>query len=50
MLPPAEALQILKDDIAKQFFKKGEKVINMNQNAVDQALSKLTLIETPVSW
>ena len=50
VLPREEALQILKDDIAKQFFKKGEKVIGMNQAAVDQALAKLTLVETPAAW
>jgi pyruvate-ferredoxin/flavodoxin oxidoreductase len=45
-----EAVKALKDAVVKDYGKKGEKVVNMNHEAIDKALSALTKIEIPSSW
>lgn len=50
VLPIDEAIQYLKDAIAKTYSKKGQKVIEMNWKAVDAALQGLQEIRYPPSW
>jgi pyruvate-ferredoxin/flavodoxin oxidoreductase len=50
VLPLDEAIQYLKDAIAKTYGKKGQNVIEMNWKAVDAALQGLQEIKYPSSW
>jgi pyruvate-ferredoxin/flavodoxin oxidoreductase len=50
ILPIEEAITLLKDDIKKKFGKKGDKIVNMNIDAVDKTLDKLEQIKIPESW
>ncbi|MGM0453771.1 MAG: pyruvate:ferredoxin (flavodoxin) oxidoreductase [Thermodesulfobacteriota bacterium] len=50
VLPYEEALDYLKKDIEKTYGKKGEKVVQMNMDAVDQAVANLEEIQYPDSW
>lgn len=49
-VPQDKAIEILKNDIAKTYKHKGEKVIEMNYKAVDEALSNLIRIEVKPEW
>jgi pyruvate-ferredoxin/flavodoxin oxidoreductase len=50
VLPVEEAVSLLKTAIAKTYGKKGEKVVKMNQDAVDIAIDNLVEIKYPASW
>ena len=50
VIPPDQAINFLKDAIKKAYGKKGDKIVNMNNAAVDQALSALVEIKVPASW
>ncbi|MFW5975326.1 MAG: pyruvate:ferredoxin (flavodoxin) oxidoreductase [Desulfosalsimonas sp.] len=50
VLPFEEAVDYLKKDIHKTYGKKGEKVVQMNIDAVDQSVANLVQIEYPESW
>ncbi|OPY89172.1 MAG: Pyruvate-flavodoxin oxidoreductase [Syntrophaceae bacterium PtaU1.Bin231] len=50
VIPPDQAIQLLKDAIRKTYCKKGDKVVDMNLSAVDQALSAIKVIDVPASW
>jgi pyruvate-ferredoxin/flavodoxin oxidoreductase len=50
VLPLNEAIQYLKDAIAKTYGKKGQNVVEMNWRAVDAALQGLQEIKYPSSW
>jgi len=50
VLPIEEAVKYLKADITKTYGKKGDKVVQMNLAAVDQALTHLHEIKYPDSW
>jgi pyruvate-ferredoxin/flavodoxin oxidoreductase len=50
VIPIADAIDYLKDQIKKMFGKKGDKVVNMNFAAVDNALDNLVEIDYPESW
>ncbi|MDD4307260.1 MAG: pyruvate:ferredoxin (flavodoxin) oxidoreductase [Thermoplasmata archaeon] len=50
VLPVEEAVGLLKKAIAKTYGKKGEKVVKMNQDAVDIAINNLIEIKYPASW
>jgi len=50
VLPVDHAVSLLKDAIVKTYGKKGEKIVNMNQKAVDIALEKVVRIDYPSSW
>jgi pyruvate-ferredoxin/flavodoxin oxidoreductase len=45
-----KAVQLLKDSIKKTYGNKGEKVVNMNISAVDNALTSLHEVKYPESW
>ena len=50
VLPVEKAIGLLKEDIKAKFGKKGEKIVSMNIEAVDQTLDNLVEIEIPDSW
>ena len=50
VLPFEEAVAYLKADIKKTYGKKGNKIVQMNIDAVDQTLENLKEIKVPVSW
>ncbi|MBA2881414.1 pyruvate-ferredoxin/flavodoxin oxidoreductase [Desulfosalsimonas propionicica] len=50
VLPFEEAVDFLKKDIHKTYGKKGEKVVQMNIDAVDQSVANLEQIDYPDSW
>ena len=45
-----KAVTLLKDSIKKTYGSKGDKVVNMNISAVDNALSALVEVKYPASW
>ncbi len=50
VLPIEEAIDLLKKDIQKTFGKKGDHIVAMNINAVDNTLDNLIEVEVPESW
>ena len=50
VLPIDEAVGYMKDAITHSYFKKGDKVLNMNYAAVDRGLTSLEKIDVPESW
>ncbi|EKE20726.1 MAG: hypothetical protein ACD_7C00499G0002, partial [uncultured bacterium] len=50
VLPIDLAIKLLKEAIEKTYAKKGKDVIEMNNKAVDQTLSRLKEIKYPFSW
>ncbi len=50
VLPVDTAISLLKEDINVMFGKKGEKIVNMNIEAVDKTLDNLVEITVPESW
>ena len=50
VLPFKEAVDYLKKDIHKTYGSKGDKVVQMNLDAVDQTLANLEEIKYPKSW
>ena len=49
-IPETEAVEYLKDSIKKAYGKKGEKVVNMNFEAVEAGLNALVKIDVPANW
>lgn len=47
ILPKAEAIQKIKDAIVKSYSHKGDKVVQMNFNAVDRSLENLQKVDYP---
>jgi len=50
VIPVDEAVAYLKKDIKKMFGKKGDKVVNMNNAAVDKTIENLVEIKYPATW
>lgn len=50
IIPEDEAVNYLKDSIKKTYGKKGDKIVNMNCDAVDQGMMALVKVEVPASW
>ncbi len=50
VIPPEEAFGYMKEAIKKSYGKKGEKIVKMNEDAVDQAVGALKKIKVPKSW
>ncbi|WP_432736991.1 pyruvate:ferredoxin (flavodoxin) oxidoreductase [Maridesulfovibrio sp. FT414] len=50
VIPFEDAVAYLKDSIKKAYGKKGDKIVNMNEAAVDQAIENLVEIKVPESW
>ena len=50
IIPLEEATKYLKDSIKKAYGKKGEKVVNMNYEAIEAGMNALVKINVPESW
>ncbi|SCH16885.1 MULTISPECIES: pyruvate:ferredoxin (flavodoxin) oxidoreductase [unclassified Romboutsia] len=50
IIPVEQAVEYLKDSIAKAYGKKGEKVVNMNYEAVERGINSLVKVEVPAEW
>jgi pyruvate-ferredoxin/flavodoxin oxidoreductase len=50
VIPPEEAFDYMKGAIKKTYGKKGDKVVQMNVDAVDRAIGALKKIKVPKSW
>lgn len=50
VIPVDDAVKYLKESIVKSYGSKGEKVVNMNNQAVDKGIESLTKIEVPAEW
>jgi pyruvate-ferredoxin/flavodoxin oxidoreductase len=50
VIPFDQAVDLLKKSIKKTYGKKGDKIVNMNNQAVDQAAGNLVEIPVPASW
>lgn len=50
VIPAEEAFGYMKDAIKKTYGKKGEKIVQMNVEAVDKAVGALEKIDVPESW
>jgi len=50
VLPLEEAVDHLKKSIVKAYGKKGEKIVNMNYEAVDKGIESLVKISVPETW
>ncbi|MDD5987795.1 MAG: pyruvate:ferredoxin (flavodoxin) oxidoreductase, partial [Eubacteriales bacterium] len=50
VIPEEDAVKYLKDSIKKTYGKKGEKIVNMNYEAVDRGISGAVKVDYPASW
>ena len=50
IIPVEQAVEYLKDSIAKAYGKKGEKVVNMNYQAVERGINSLVKVNVPAEW
>lgn len=50
VIPIEEAVDYMKAQIKKAYSKKGDKVVNMNNAAVDAGIDKLVRIDIPAAW
>ncbi|MCT4662982.1 MAG: pyruvate:ferredoxin (flavodoxin) oxidoreductase [Tissierellales bacterium] len=50
VIPMEEAVGYLKDSIKKAYGKKGDKIVNMNNEAVDKGIDALVKIDIPAEW
>lgn len=50
IIPIENAVQYMKEAIVKAYGKKGEKVVAMNQQAVEKGIEMLHKVEVPASW
>ena len=50
IIPEEEATKYLKASISKAYGKKGEKIVNMNYEAVEQGKNALVKVNVPTSW
>jgi pyruvate-ferredoxin/flavodoxin oxidoreductase len=50
VIPLDDAVKYLKNSIYKTYGKKGDKIVNLNNQAVDFGIEKLVKVEVPASW
>lgn len=50
VIPVEDAIKYLKDSVVKSYGKMGEKVVNMNNEAIDRGLNALVKIEVKPEW
>lgn len=50
VIPLDQAVDLLKNAIKKTYGKKGEKIVTMNYQAVDEGLNALVKVEVPKKW
>ena len=50
VIPVDDAVEHMKEAVKKTFGKKGEKIVNMNMEAVDAGINAPVKVEVPASW
>lgn len=50
VIPVEDAVKYLKDSIVKSYGKKGQKIVDLNNAAVDRGITDLVKVEVPASW
>lgn len=50
IIPVEDAVKYLKDAVIKSYGKKGQKVIDMNNAAIDKGIESISKIDVPTSW
>ena len=50
IIPIDDAVKYLKDSLDKLYGKKGQKIVDMNQKAIDEGIVRLKKINVPSSW
>ena len=50
VIPVDDAVKHMKEAVKKTFAKKGEKIVNMNMEAVDAGINAPVKVEVPASW
>ncbi|WP_026761243.1 pyruvate:ferredoxin (flavodoxin) oxidoreductase [Selenomonas ruminantium] len=50
IIPIETAVEYLKDAVVKSYGKKGEKVVNMNNGAIDKGIEALHRVDVPAAW
>ncbi|PRR79374.1 Pyruvate-flavodoxin oxidoreductase [Clostridium liquoris] len=50
IIPVEDAIKYLKEAVVKSYGKKGEKVVNMNNAAIDKGVESIVTINIPGSW
>ena len=50
IIPIDDAVKYMKDAVLKSYGKKGEKVVNMNNAAVDKGIENIVEVKVPASW
>ena len=50
VIPVDDAVEYLKESIVKTYGKKGDKIVKMNQEAVEKGVNGLHKVEIPASW
>ncbi|MDD3225487.1 MAG: pyruvate:ferredoxin (flavodoxin) oxidoreductase [Clostridium sp.] len=50
IIPVDDAIKYLKEAVVTNYGKKGEKVVKMNDDAIDQGVQEIVKVEVPASW
>ncbi len=50
VIPVDDAVKYLKDSIVKSYGKKGQKIVDLNNAAVDRGITDIVKVEVPASW
>lgn len=50
IIPVEDAIKHLKDSVVTSYGKKGEKVVNMNNAAIDKGVESIVAIDIPEAW
>jgi len=50
VMPIEDAVKYLKEAVVKSYGSKGEKIVNMNNEAIDQGINSLVKIDVPAAW
>ncbi len=50
VIPVEDAIKYLKDSVVSSYGKKGEKVVNMNNAAIDKGVESIVAINIPEAW
>ncbi len=50
IIPVEDAIKHLKDSVVKSYGKKGEKIVNMNFEAIERGVNALNKVDVPADW
>ncbi|MDO4711685.1 MAG: pyruvate:ferredoxin (flavodoxin) oxidoreductase [Peptostreptococcaceae bacterium] len=50
VIPVEDAVKYLKDSIVKSYGKKGQKIVDLNNAAVDRGITDIVKVEVPAAW